>query len=208
MKFREYSKRIRIKFQRVGFVETVVLCSSIIYKGFLSILAIFFFRARGYTIDYSVKLGDNILFFQDVKNAIHIKKNSVIGSGVRLKALINGKIVIGEDVAIDDNTNILSLYGISIGKGTLIAANVYIVDGDHTYPLASSRYLITSEQGYTGSPITIGSYVWIGANVVILKGVTIGDNTIIGAGSVVTKSIPANSLAVGNPARVLKKLKE
>jgi len=53
-------------------------------------------------------------------------------------------------------------------------------------------------------PVRIGDHVWIGANVVILPGVTIGDNVIIGAGSVVTKSIPANVVAAGNPCRVLR----
>ena len=57
-------------------------------------------------------------------------------------------------------------------------------------------------------PITIGNNVWIGAQVCVLPGVTIGDNTIIGAGSVVTKSIPANVLAVGNPCRVLRTITE
>ena len=56
-------------------------------------------------------------------------------------------------------------------------------------------------------PITIGNNVWIGAGVNILPGVTIGDNTVIGAGSVVTKDIPSNVLAVGNPCRVVKEIK-
>lgn len=55
-------------------------------------------------------------------------------------------------------------------------------------------------------PVTIGDNVWIGAGVNILPGVTIGDNTVIGAGSVVTKDIPSNVLAVGNPCRVIKEI--
>ena len=55
-------------------------------------------------------------------------------------------------------------------------------------------------------PVSIGHNVWIGGNVTILPGVTIGDNCTIGAGSVVTHNIPANSIAVGNPARVISKL--
>lgn len=57
-------------------------------------------------------------------------------------------------------------------------------------------------------PVHIGSNVWIGANAVVLPGVTIGDNTVIGAGSVVTKDIPANVIAVGNPCRVLRPIGE
>ena len=57
-----------------------------------------------------------------------------------------------------------------------------------------------------GVPITIGNNVWIGGNATILPGVNIGDNSVIGAGSVVTKDIPSNVLAVGNPCRIIKKL--
>jgi maltose O-acetyltransferase len=53
-------------------------------------------------------------------------------------------------------------------------------------------------------PITIGDNVWLGGGAIVLPGVTIGDNTVIGAGAVVTKDIPANSVAVGNPARVVR----
>lgn len=56
-------------------------------------------------------------------------------------------------------------------------------------------------------PVTIGHNVWIGAGVSILPGVMIGDNTVVGAGSVVTKDIPSNVLAVGNPCRVVKEIK-
>ena len=59
-----------------------------------------------------------------------------------------------------------------------------------------------------GKPITIGNNVWIGGDTKILAGVTIGDNTVIGAGSVVTKDIPANVVAVGNPCRVIRKITE
>lgn len=57
-------------------------------------------------------------------------------------------------------------------------------------------------------PVTIGNDCWFGANVVVCPGVTIGDNCVIGAGSVVTKDIPANSIAVGNPCRVLRTLSD
>ena len=57
-------------------------------------------------------------------------------------------------------------------------------------------------------PIHIGNNVWIGANSVILPGVTIGDNTVIGAGSIVTRDVPANVVAVGNPCRVMREISD
>ena len=63
-------------------------------------------------------------------------------------------------------------------------------------------------QNTTPKPIKIGNGCWIGANVVVLPGVTIGDGTVIGAGSVVTKDIPANVVAVGNPCHVLRKINQ
>ena len=64
------------------------------------------------------------------------------------------------------------------------------------------------KQAQYNLPVEIGSNVWIGAGAVILPGVRIGDNTVIGAGSVVTKDIPANVVAVGNPCRVLREIGE
>ena len=68
---------------------------------------------------------------------------------------------------------------------------------------------VSRNSGYEyGLPITIGDNVWLGGNVVVTPGVTIGENTVIGAGSVVVKDIPANVVAVGNPCRVVRKIKE
>lgn len=90
-----------------------------------------------------------------------------------------------------------------IGDNAFIAPNVGIYTAGH--PLDAERRNQGLEYAY---PITIGNNVWIGAGVSILPGVTIGDNVVIGAGSVVTKDIPSNSLAVGNPCRVLRQIEE
>ena len=71
------------------------------------------------------------------------------------------------------------------------------------HPLDAER----RNEGYDyGKPITLGKNVWLGGGCTILSGVTIGDNSIIGAGSVVTKDIPANVIAAGNPARVIREI--
>ena len=89
----------------------------------------------------------------------------------------------------------------TIGDNAFIAPNVGIYTAGH--PLDAER----RNQGLEyASPIKIGNNVWIGAGVIILPGVEIGDNVVIGAGSVVTKSIPSDSLALGNPCRVVRKI--
>jgi acetyltransferase-like isoleucine patch superfamily enzyme len=85
---------------------------------------------------------------------------------------------------------------ITIGHDVAISENVTIWDSD-THAIIGKERVMTQ-------PITIGNKVWIGANVTILKGVTIGDGAIIAAGSVVTRAIPANCLAAGVPAKVIK----
>ena len=71
------------------------------------------------------------------------------------------------------------------------------------HPVVAS---VRNEDLEYGHPITIGNNVWIGGNAVICPGVTIGDNVVIGAGAIVTKNIPANVIAAGNPARVIRPL--
>ena len=92
---------------------------------------------------------------------------------------------------------------IYIGDYTLIGPNVTIATAGH--PIAPKL----REQLYQyNRPVHIGRNCWIGAGAIILPGVTIGDNTVIGAGSVVTKDIPANVVAVGNPCRVMRPVDE
>lgn len=101
---------------------------------------------------------------------------------------------------------------VTIGENCDFGPNVTIVTPLHPM-LANERKALMCSDGIArrlcwAEPVKIGSGCWICANVVILPGVTIGDNCVIGAGSVVTKSIPDNSVAVGNPCRVLRTLSE
>ena len=92
---------------------------------------------------------------------------------------------------------------IQIGTDVLIAEYVTIRDQDHLFDGAG----ITSRSGFSTAPIVIGNNVWLGAKVTVTKGVTIGDNVVIGANSVVAHDIPANCIAVGAPARVIRELR-
>ena len=108
-------------------------------------------------------------------------------------------IKIGKNVFINACCRFQDQGGIEIGDGSLIGHNTTIATLNHDFNPAK-------RQNLTPSPVKIGKNVWIGSDCTILPGVEIGDGAIIGAGSVVTKSIPANTIAVGNPARVIKEL--
>ena len=100
------------------------------------------------------------------------------------------------------NTESYENFIIYLLKSTFFAPGVQILTATHpTDP-------IQRRKTEYGKPIRIGKDCWIGGNAIICPGVTIGDGCTIGAGSVVTKDIPANSLAVGNPAKVIRKLNE
>lgn len=115
---------------------------------------------------------------------------------------------IGDRVFANFNFTVLDCAPVIIGDDVLFGPNVSLLPPMH--PLRwQDRNVRTREDGTAydyeyGEPITIGSNCWFGGNVTVLGGVTIGDGCVIGAGAVVTKDIPANSVAVGNPARVIK----
>lgn len=113
-----------------------------------------------------------------------------------------GKLNIGERSYIGQGAMIVVRDEITIGNDCLIAEYVSIRDQDH----AIKPHTITANNGFVTAPIHIGNNVWIGTKVTITKGVTIGDNVVIGAGAVVTSDIPDNVVAVGVPAKVMRKI--
>ncbi len=106
-------------------------------------------------------------------------------------------ITLGEEVFINSGCKFQDQGGITIGDKALIGHNVVIATLNHVANPSDRADMIPL-------PVAIGESVWIGSNSTILPGVTIGGGAIIGAGSVVTKDIPSNAVAVGNPARVIK----
>ena len=121
-------------------------------------------------------------------------------------------IFIGEKTIINMNCTFLDENIIRIGNNVLIAPNVQLYTATH--PIAPQERFIEDWDETSGElffrtralPITIGDYVWIGGGSIVLPGITIGDNSIIGAGSVVTKPVPTNCVAAGNPCRVIRNL--
>lgn len=109
----------------------------------------------------------------------------------------------GRNVYANYNLTMVDDTHIYVGDYTMIGPNVVLASAAH--PIAPSL----REKNYQyNMPVHIGKCCWLGAGVVVLPGVTIGDNTVIGAGSVVTKDIPSNVVAVGNPCKVLREINE
>lgn len=155
-----------------------------------------------------------ILF--EINNAWHDDENEItklfskmtgrpVGKGFRLEPPFYtdfGKnITIGDYVFINSGCKFQDQGGIYIGDGTFIGHNVVMATLDHDLDPEKRHVLYPA-------PIRIGNRVWIGSNVVITKGVTIGDNSVIAAGAVVNRDIPANVVAGGVPAKVLKSIME
>ena len=118
-------------------------------------------------------------------------------------------IHIGNNVIINMNCTFVDNKEITIGNYVLIASNVQIYTSSHPV-LPQERLIFENTKGPESFfktfalPVEIRDNVWIGGGCIILPGVTIGKNSVIGAGSVVTRSIPENSVAVGNPCRVIR----
>ena len=120
--------------------------------------------------------------------------------------------VLGKNVYANFNFTILDTCPIKIGDNVYFGPNCTLATPVH--PMLGKERLVKKKPDGTiyddeyGKPITIGNDCWIASNVVICGGVEIGENCVIGAGSVVTKSVPANSFAAGNPCRVIRQLTE
>ena len=135
---------------------------------------------------------------------IFIGDNVMIGRNSVLSCK-DGDLIIGKNTNIAMNCFIQSAKNVNIGKNVLIAAYCYIIGGGDHAISRTDIPIIAQEQIVKG--ITIEDNVWLGAGVRVQDGITIGRDSIIGAGAVVTKSIPEFSIAVGVPAKVIRKRK-
>lgn len=148
---------------------------------------------------HAIVFGNHVSVYAGCSFAIQKDGHCTVGDFT----LLNGAIVMAEEL-------------VEIGSHCLISWGVGIADSDF-HPLEPAQRLIDSQAlapffkdrplrpKLKTAPVKIGDNVWIGMNAVILKGVTIGENSVVAAGAVVTKSIPANAIAAGNPAVMVKK---
>lgn len=155
-----------------------------------------------------------IRFPIDIRNKAQISVSSGFTSGryCRIEAFseTNQKVlIIGENVQINDFVHITAIEKVEIGKNVLIASKVYISDCSHgSYSgdkFDSDPTSIPKDRPLLSKRVCIKDNVWLGEFVSVLPGVTIGKGSIIGANSVVSKSIPEHVIAVGSPAKPIKK---
>lgn len=149
-------------------------------------------------------------FVRDLNTAEYAESSAVLrellgslgqGGEVRppLRVDYGRNIHVGERVFINYNLTALDVVEIRIGDDCLIGPNVQLLTPTH--PIDPQ---LRADKLEAAQPITLGNNVWLGGGVIVCPGVTIGDNTVVGAGSVVAKDLPANVVAVGSPARIVR----
>ncbi len=150
-------------------------------------------KGRGAIVKWSARM--DIFPFNKFSLGSHatIEDFCTINNGV-------GDVIIGEETRIGIGNVIIG--PVTIGSQVILAQHIAVSGMNHTY---TDVTLPTRKQKVTTAPIVIEDEVWVGANAVITAGVTIGKHSVVAAGAVVTKNIPPYSIAVGNPARVIKK---
>ena len=151
-------------------------------------------------IDWKTKFVYNFVADICIANGVRVNSGTVI-TAINTSKVPKHLVNIGANTYIGENNILRGGAGISIGEGCLISNNVVIVSENHSFKLGIPISTQASDQQ---GGVKICDDVWIGANSVVLPHVTIGKGSVIGAGSVVTKSIPENAIAFGNPARVVK----
>ncbi|MDX2197213.1 MAG: acyltransferase [Cytophagales bacterium] len=167
-------------------------------------ITIFLFRCKGILVDYSSYIHHSCQLinslFHSKQGYISIGAASDLQKGVCINAF-GGTITIGEHTFIGQYTVIYGHGNVTIGSNSLISMHCRILSSNHTIP---DRQHIIRDMPDILLPVTIGNDVWLGAGVTVLGGVNIGHGCVVGAGAVVTKDLPDYSIAVGNPATIIR----
>lgn len=153
------------------------------------------FLADGVTID------DNVVI--DGRGAgeagLRLEEGVILNRNVMVLAK-NGGIRFGERTTIGANSVIVAMGGVDIGPSVMLAGGCYLSAG--AYQIDGANDALMDNSAYSEGPIVLGEGAWLGTGAIVLDGAKIGDGTVIGAGAVVVNDIPANSIALGSPAKV------
>lgn len=169
-------------------------------------------RARCLTREYNSTASNNAVNRKRVLSELFSRIGSNVNIDTPFYCDYGKHISIGNNVIININCTFVDCNKIEIGNNVLIASNVQIYTATHPVEMRErlvEGWIENEEIPYFRTyalPVRIEDNVWIGGGVIILPGVTIGKNAVIGAGSIVTKSIPANSVAFGNPCRIVRSI--
>jgi acetyltransferase-like isoleucine patch superfamily enzyme len=156
---------------------------------------------------HKIKIGDDVVVDDnclldakgETNQGITIGSRVFIGRNTILSCK-NGDIELDDGANIGFNCELFSASRVRVGEDTLLAAYCYLIGGDHNVADASMPVVA---QGRRSTGVSVGAGAWLGAGAKVLDGVTIGDGAVIGAGAVVRDAVPAKSIAVGVPARLI-----
>jgi len=183
-----------------------------LFRQFPSLLWLLELKIRGFQISFPIRLFGHPICSRYPGSSISLGSHVTLDSSARANPLggsspcvlrtltSTARLTIGDRVGLSSST-IVAGDSIEVGEGTILGAGSMVLDNDFHAP--GMRFSWLAEYSKNSKPIKIGRGCFIGARSIILKGVTLGDRVIIGAGSVVTKDIPAYSIAAGNPARIV-----
>lgn len=170
-------------------------------------------RAKGARVGSRVVMSGRPIMSVARNSNLELRQGVVLNSGRRSNPLgcphpcvlrtlgTQAELILGEGVGLSA-TVICAARSIRVGKNTIMGSGAMVIDTD--FHSLGPEETWTNDFVGTARPVVIGSSVFVGARAVILKGVTIGNRSIIGAGAVVSSDVPADSVAAGNPARIVK----
>lgn len=172
-----------------------------IYLAFLQVFTRLFYIERQFPSSISISARLDVIprSTHHQRNRLVLAKKSLIEDSC-VVCTWHGDIVLKEGASIGIGSIVIG--PVTMGEGSICSQNCFIGGQSHIFQDVSKDFL---RQGVETKQVVIGKNVWIGSNTVVLLGVKIGDNSVIGAGSTVVDNIPSYSVAVGNPARVIKR---
>ena len=182
-----------------------LLKPSVLYYYLKQFIFLYKYKGRLHSDGYRLSWESLVQLTIDSNSKIYLGRQVYLRKNSDIEARDGASIHIGSNFFMNKNSSIIARYGISIGDNCMIGENTSIIDHNHLF---SDQNLSFKEQGYCGTPITIGNNVWIAGRVYIGHGVNIGDNVVIGANTIIIKSIPANSVVYGKTELVIKSLEQ